>query len=233
MPEVFQAGGGRSRVKVFRKIIFIMGLLAIAVLAQNASAVLTEYLPESSAGDGQWQGFKYYDEGQQNDGSFLRGRIDFAVYDQRSIHLTDEEIALTEALDLQGRFIYAYQIFNGQQDNDAAVAYFSIGSLGPVGPSIDYTGSVDDGHEGIEPTSSPSLGVWKFDNRLIYKNEHSWFLILGSNSSPVAGTYEIRGKDQGDPFLGPGGETPEPGMLMLLGLGGAMVLSRRKSNVKQ
>jgi hypothetical protein len=217
-------------VKILRKIIFICFLTVVA-FSQNASAVLTEYLPESSYGDGQWQGFKYYDEGQQNGGGFLRGRIDFAVYDQQNLEL-DDEIALVEELDLQGRFIYAYHILNDRGNSDAAVAYFSIGSVGPVSPDIDYTGSVDNGYiNGIEPSGSPSPGVWNFDNGLILKGHRSWFLILGSNGAPVAGTYEVRSEQESE--LPVPEEVPEPGILTLLGIGGAMVLSRRKKNIKQ
>jgi hypothetical protein len=213
-----------------------MGLLAIAVLAQNASAVLTEYLPESSYAttEGNWQGFKYYDELFSGERA-IHARVDFAVYDQTNLKAGSKEETLVNSLNLDGQFIYAYQVLNTRSNSDAEITYFALTTLGGASLSgIDDTTSYDDGIGGKGPTDIPLQCTWEFNGNsgMILKDEYSWFLVFSSDYSPVAGDFQVRTIDDSGPTPIPP-EVPEPGILTLLGIGGAMVLSRRKKNIKQ
>ena len=72
--------------------------------------------------------------------------------------------------------------------------------------------------------------------------EHSWFLVYSSDSSPDVGSYSLstpgEGPGEGEdpvPGLDPVAEesvtNPEPGMLALFGLGGAILLRGRKKTI--
>ena len=76
-------------MRVTREIGFFSLLLLAALLVQNASATLPPMLPTSSYADGAWQGFRIYDE-DLGGGDFLRGRVDFAVYDTENLLFPDE-----------------------------------------------------------------------------------------------------------------------------------------------
>jgi len=66
--------------------------------------------------------------------------------------------------------------------------------------------------------------VWEFgeiDQDWIIPGEHSWFLAFSSDKDWVHGYYEIRGTEPSD-F-----PVPEPAMLALLSIGGAILFRRR------
>lgn len=192
-------------------------------------------LPESSyidtAGD-EWQGSTFYN--QTWGAKLLRGRIDFAVYDTDNLFLTGERMFASQ-LDLPGRYVYAYQIFNDLGASDEAVIYLAVfkpNGMAPLDLDEDSIGSQDDGYGGIQPSgeyfSDDKLRViWEFKEGAIFKDEHSWFLVLSSNSAPIVGNYEIKGPAD---FPIPE-EIPEPAMIALISLGGALVMcrGRRKS----
>ena len=71
--------------------------------------------------------------------------------------------------------------------------------------------------------------VWEFGGKegfsFIYKGDHPWFLVFSSDSPPVVGGYEIRALEEGE-RLTP--EILEPGMMALLGIGGALMFTRRR-----
>ena len=203
-------------MRVRRQIIF-WGLLFVTLLVQNAAAAITSSY---------YDGFVYYDKIW--DDGYLRGRIDFAVYDQRS------EYESVTGLDApgEGAYVYAYQIFNDLLASDETVAYFSL--LGIDETTISGLGTGDDGSSGKKPaewyvTTFDCVWKWKLegDNSFIYKGDHSWLLVFSSNQDWVKGSYDIKGPEAEDEFPQP--DIPEPAsMLVLLGAGSLMLRKRRE-----
>ncbi len=212
-----------------KRVLLLSSLLVATLLAQNAGATLAPMLPESS----HYQGFVFYDEEiepgpETGPGGNLGGRIDFAVYDTETY--PNEFIGIDGFTKPgNGRYIYAYQIFNDYQGfSDASVAYFAA-----LGIDMAFVGDIDsqeDPEGGVEPSDqyfSTTDAVWEFGttNRDWINagaDGHSWFLVFSSDKDWVAGDYEIRGPEPSD-F-----PVPEPTMLTLLGIGGAMLFKRRK-----
>ncbi|MHC4215293.1 MAG: PEP-CTERM sorting domain-containing protein [Planctomycetota bacterium] len=213
-----------------KRVLFLSSLLVATLFAQDASATLQRMLPESS----HYQGFTWYNEEWERglgDTSLLRGRIDFAVYDTLAYpneFIGDDGYAAPG----DGRYIYAYQIFNDYQGNSQeAVTYFA--ALGIDMAYIYDIDSQEDPAEGIEPTDeyfSDEDAVWEFgeiDQDWIIAGEHSWFLAYSSDKDWVRGDYEIRGTEPSD-F-----PVPEPAMLTLLSIGGAMLFRRKNISGRQ
>ncbi len=219
------------KTKIITKAGWLSFLILLTFFVQNVSAVPTDVLlPDSSYAEGDWQGSTFFEE-VWNDG-WLRGRIDFAVYDTSIMQLGSEEKTLADNLDLAGRFIYAYQVINDYDASDEAVEYFSVLGDGQIPLDLyeESIGSYDDGSGGRTPTNylfEDQLSVvWEFTGGLLYKGDHSWFLFFSSNSGPVVGDYEVKGSEsQATPIPG---EIPEPATVILLGLGAAVVVSIRK-----
>jgi hypothetical protein len=224
-------------MKLMRFICLLSVSLILMVFVQTASATLAPMMPTSSYGDGHWQGFDFYDI-ELDDSSFLRGRIDFAVYD--TFNMNTEESEWVSGLDLtgEGQYLYAYQIFNDYDGaSESEVSYFAVfpeagGSFGLDETSI---GSSQDPESGVEPASGyldDSSGmqvVWTWEpnpagSGPIDAGEHSWFLLYLSNYEPVAGTFDIT-QEQSE--LPAPGEVPEPSTIALLGLGAVLAVFRR------
>jgi len=216
----------------------LLSLLLVATLAvHNASATISEliYLPDSSYAEAQdaWQGFSIYDELGFN------VRVDFAVYDTEYLQ-KQGEIALADALDMDGRYIYAYQIFQHPDPAESYedVAYFGLLDIdkNPIdAPLMDVNSfDDDDGHSGMEPatvTNTPIAWKWQeFDGGLLTTAQHSWFLVFSCDYAPVAGGYEIKSPEPEQETDFPV-HVPEPGMLILLGLGGTAAFIRRRKSV--
>ncbi|MHC4264781.1 MAG: PEP-CTERM sorting domain-containing protein [Planctomycetota bacterium] len=224
---------------MMRKIFLGAVLLTLTVYVQTATAALAPMMPTSSYADGHWQGHTFYDE-TLGDSSFLRGRIDFAVYDTQN--LDSQESEWVDGLDLtgEGQYLYAYQVFNDFEESDREVAYLSVfqadgGSFDLDESSIGYS---EDPESGVEPASgyledsSDMQVVWTWEpdpegSGFIYSGEHSWFLLFLSDSSPVAGDYEIMASD-GQGELPAPGQVPEPSTIAMLGLGAALAVFKRK-----
>jgi hypothetical protein len=210
--------------KVMKKLGCLALLFVATLFAQNASATLEPML-ESSYHDG----FVFYYEDN------LRGRIDFAVYDTdpepESEYFEHKDEYLDNGLEKpgEGRYIYAYQIFNDYPISEEAVAYFALLDINGDSIDIDSIGSQEDPEAGIEPgeeyfSGEESRVVWEFNggDGYIIAGEHSWFLVFSSEQDWTEGDYEIRGPAE-VPI-----PVPEPATIALLGLGSIAVLMRRR-----
>ena len=199
-----------------RKIILSALVLIAALFVQNAGAKLTSSYYEGSV---------LYDKVWED--GFLRGRIDFAVYNFRS----EYEFVTGLSAPGSGTYVYAYQIFNDLAASDKTVAYFSI--LGLSESIASGIGTGDDGTGGKKPaewnyTASDGYWKWKIEgtDSLVYKDDHSWLLVFSSNNNWVKGNYDIKGPEKENDFPVP--EIPEPAsMLVLLSAGGLMMRKRR------
>ena len=181
--------------------------------------------------DGAWQGHSIYEVGDFN------VLVDFAVYDSQHLDPDEykDEFDFVNGLgDMSGRYIYAYQVFNHP---DGVEDIGSFGIQDSDGNSIDPslmadTDSHNDSQGGIAPVDpSPSQGTWLFSENaagLVIPGTHSYFLVLSSDSTPVEGTYEIK---KPEPFPVP--DVPEPTTIALLGLGGTMLLTRKRKAVQK
>lgn len=202
-------------------------LVVTTLLVQSASATL---LPISSYEDGYWQGSRYYDIAV--DDSYLRGRIDFAVYDTAAY--AGEFINVEIENQFEGRYIYAYQILNDYPASEQAVEYFAVFNLeeAPMDVYEDSIDSVEDTPDsGVAATwkhfaESKVRAVWEFGAEILAVGEHSWFLVFSSDSAPVPGDYEIKAERGEFPVA-----VPEPSMIALLGIGSAMLFAKRRKSV--
>lgn len=207
--------------------LLIIGLLGLMGLVSISSADLV--LPESS----HYQGSTYfsintYDEVTNPDGGYLRGRIDFAVYDTENY--PDEFVGLDGyTAPGDGRYIYAYQVFNYEEPwSTEAIEVFSVLNidggdlLSPQGTS--WTGTDDV----VDPDDAPQKGVWVFDKYTFIQDTKSSFLIYSSDYDWVEGTYQIEPvKD--DTFPVPDdSQIPEPATVVLFAIGSGLSLLRRK-----
>jgi len=199
---------------ITRKIGFVALLLIATSFVQNVSATLISS--------------HYYGSTFYNTDDGLKGYIDFAVYDDRSEYESLYDLPAPGT----GDYIYAYQIFHDTGVNPAA-AYFAI--LDIAGAPVDGINSHDDSTGGIASTDEyliGSKGIWEFQSELgegiLLAGEHSWFLVLSSDTDWVKGDFEIK---PAEPWI-PVPEIPEPCTLALFGLGGAIMLLRQKKLIR-
>ena len=208
-----------------KKVTVISLFVAVSLLTNNAFAGLI--LPESSYDDGRWSGQRIYEE------DVYKVLVDFAVYDtQGGNEFADAGFTAPG----EGRYIYAYQIFNHPEAQED-VGYFGIFASGGDlidGSVISGLGSVNDNEGGQQPTSehfdaATSRIVWEFGWDELTPGFHSYFLVFSSNSAPVAGDYEVRKlQNEGEPPV-PDPQTPEPGTVALLGMGALTLIRRKKA----
>jgi hypothetical protein len=210
------------------KRIKLLSLLLVAVLfVQNADAVLT-YLPYSS----HYQGTSYFNYSDTG----VKGRVEFAVYDTLGPYGNEWTGATGFDAPGDGRYIYAYQIFN---DDDSALIegftmwandYHVLDIIG-MGAQDPQEGDYIFGLDFVEPTDmgTNNGGVqawWEFGNGLFIAGEDSWFLIFSSNNNWTAGSYWIGPISNVLPV-----PNPEPCTLALLSLGSAILFAKRKNSV--
>jgi hypothetical protein len=212
-------------VMVKKYLVFICA--AVFLVAHQAESALPPQLPESSHHEDIW----FYDTLWSDDGfgelERLRGRIDFSVYD--TLTYPDEFIGSDGYIAPgDGRYIYAYQIFNDYEGNsEESVAYFA-----PLGLEMDYVfgiGSQEDPADGIAPTEQYFFdedddgfgeAVWDFgyfEAGQILAGEHSQFLVYSSDIDWQVMNYYIGGPEP----------IPEPATLILFALGGLIIRRRR------
>jgi len=228
-----------------KRVLVLSSLLGAILFAQDASATVLLMLPDSSYAEeeGNWQGYREYTE----DGFYMR--VDFTVYDAGHLLADSDEKtlvnSLTSDLGLDGRYIYAYQIFNSNNPSYKSIEYFGLldSSGNPInGAHVLGIGSFSDVEytspgfgEGVEPTESvidplswtfgSSEELWDSSGGYIDNGVHSWFLVFSSNTAPVSGSYEVKPP--------PDFPVPEPAMLTLFSIGGAMLLRRGKNNFRR
>jgi len=228
---------------MLKKIRTLFLVITLILLVQTANATLAPMLPESSYDDGNWQGFRsFYEEPEQ--GGYLFGRVDFAVYDTDQLSQQEEDWVNSLGLNQEERFIYAYQVFNDYDQSDREIAHFEVfaqsgAQLGVESQNID---TKEDEQSGIEPSDGylDSAGeklVWAWDdapagNGLLYKDNHSWYLVFLSDSAPVLGDFNVKAlEDNGDfPVAG----VPEPATIVLFGVAQAfLVITGRKKSLRK
>jgi hypothetical protein len=209
-----------------KKITVASLLVAALLLTNNVFAGLI--LPESSFDNGRWSGHRIYEE------NGYKVLVDFAVYDTQG---ENEFVTIGEfTAPGEGRYIYAYQIFN-HPDAQEDIGYFGI--FASDGNSIDGSvisglGSQNDNEGGKQPSNerfdaATSRIVWEFGWDELAPGLHSYFLVFSSNSAPVAGDYQVsKLQDTGEPPV-PDGHTPEPATVALLGIGALTVIRRKKA----
>jgi len=220
----------------------LWGLLILLALFVQSATVPANAFP-SSLPDTDYDGFVYYnkflgpseDEGR---GEYLIGRIDFAVYDTEG----KNEFVVEGGYEAPGtgRYVYAYQIFNAPRDVPSLysnpVAYFAVfGITGDLTvDTVDGIGAQEGPDDGVEHSDAyfdgdESRVVWEFTPRFISlegEAENSWFLVFSSDQPPVPGNYDIRApEEEASNILVP---APEPATIALLGLGSALIFSRRR-----
>ncbi len=217
-----------KKIRLFR----LLSLLLVATLfVQNADAALT-YLPYSSY----YQGRSYFDYADTG----VKGRVEFAVYDMGGPYGNEWADATGFDTPGDGRYIYAYQIFNDV--GSAAIEHFNMWADDYHELAISGMGEQDPqegnfpifGIDFVEPTDSGTnndgtQAWWEFEGGLLVAGADSWFLIFSSSNSWTAGEYSMKPVSDDIPI--PGSGSPEPCTLALLGLGSTILFARRKSSV--
>jgi len=210
-------------------------LFVVTLFVQNAAASLVPY-------SSHYQGRSYFDDPV----SGVTGYVDFAVYDTLGPHGNEWTGAGFDAPG-DGRYIYAYQIFN---DAGSAIEFFTI--LGIDDPPIQHELNISESGmnvqdhmqdpwedyplitEGVAPTDwytnlgdPPTQATWEFAGGILVAGEYSWFLIFSSANDWVEGKYLMETAG-GFPITG----NPEPCTLALLGLGSAILFAKRRNSIK-
>jgi hypothetical protein len=199
----------------------LLSLLFVAALfVQNAAATM---LPYSS----HYQGRSYFGD------AGVTGHIDFAVYDKEGPNGNEWTDATGFAAPGDGRYIYAYQIFNNTDSADA-VKFFTIMGVDEhklIGIETMNTQFVP---EGVAPTDyytnpDKTEATWEFAGGILVADKYSWFLIFSSTHDWTEGRYDMS-PPGGDIVPAP---NPEPCTLALLGLGSAMLFAKRRNFCRQ
>jgi hypothetical protein len=237
-------------MKIARKINLVSMLVSALFLVQNAFADVPEYLPQSSHYEGQ----SYFDHSSSGGPS---GRIDFAVYDTQTY--PDELVGTGgRASDLlpwwdetnpdRFRYIYAYQIFVDDTSSNV-VNYLGLLGLGDTSVVTDPStgkwpiGSMNDliTTDAVAPdagyfASSSTYGkmvVWDFANGVVYEGDHSYFLVLGSNSDWTDGGYTFD-RTLADEVPQPNqNPVPEPASITLLSIAGALTFIKTRKKFRK
>ncbi len=215
-------------MKAMKTISFLSVLVIATVLAPDA-AVALYYLPDSTFAELQnnWQGQREYSE--DTDDGLLKILVEFTVYDTENLLKTGEQ-QLADTLNLSGRYIYAYQIWNHPSESTEEITAFQLlyaeTNLKIPASAFDPfndTRSADDGQSGVAstPEISTNQGAWTFAPGDLMPGVHSWFLVFSSDFAPVKGAFEVTPKEADLPV-------PEPGTIALLGVASSFILANRR-----
>jgi hypothetical protein len=200
----------------------VFGIIVALLLVQAAAqATLTPLiLPESSL----WQGGRIYDH-EADEGIYAY--VEYAVYDTKAAGYHNQMDGLTDGFPNpgDGRYIYAYQVFNYGSAELLPITAFQL--IGGDSSAADGINAMNDGQGSIMPIEKgPSL-KWKFANGVFSADKHSAFLAFSSDIGPVAGDFKLL-------TLSNWGEdpptTPEPATLAMLAAGAVGLLRKRRNN---
>jgi len=212
-------------MKVMKKMCsFILLVLLIIPAACSFATIAQLYeLPDSTFANTQnnWQGQKEYEE----DG--LKILVEFSVYDTQNLVKLDE-IQFADALNLSGRYIYAYQIWNHPSESTEDVIAFQLlddnKNAIPESAFNGDSGSHDDGSDGVAPTPQvcTKQGIWTFVPGDLAPTVHSWFLVFSSDVAPVKGDFKVSQDTADFPT------TPEPATITLFSIAAGLYAAFRK-----
>ncbi len=203
----------------------IIGLAAVLFAVPSALAMF-DFSDLPAGADDAWKGTSFFTT--QIGGDSISGWINYAVYDTQSI---DVPIAAPGGR----RYVYAYQIFTfgNASESLAAITYFGLKGINPEAiaskDDIDY----EPVEGGIDPTQvgyndDKTQAFFLFADGALVITEKSSILLLGSDYTPIVGTYEfVSDSDNTAPVPG-GVPIPEPATMALLVSGAVLSLRRRK-----
>lgn len=209
---------------MMKKMCFFVLLVLLIMPAASSVAALVQLLslPDSTYAETQnnWQGQKEYEE------AGLKILVEFCVYDTQNLLKTGEQ-DLADALNLSGRYIYAYQIWDHPSESTEDVIAFQLldndKKAIPESAFNGDTGSHDDGTDGVAPTPQVSTkqGIWTFVPGDLAPSIHSWFLVFSSDFAPVKGDFKVSQNESDFPI-------PEPATFALVGIASGLFAANRK-----
>lgn len=211
----------------------VIATMMMALTAVSAALAGLTDLPAGGLAD--WTGKSSYAV-NLGGGKIIQGKVEFSVYDTQAVN---PGIAVPGGR----RYLYAYQIFNTGDLTNAAVQYFTILGIKPeaIASADDIGAAAVAG--GINATDSyynlsKTKAIFEFGSGdgILIKGAKSYFLLLGSDSGPIKGTYTFQAADDNE-LPTPGDENndnsndnpiPEPASLALL-MAGAWLALRKKN----
>lgn len=203
-----------------------LAIAAMMIPAAQAALELTE-LPDGYVAN--WAGKSSYFV-NLGGGQILHGHVEFAVYDTQAGNVG---IAAPGG----HKYLYAYQVFNTGAHATATLSHFGLTGIGSDAiASMNDIDTAQNPGNGIDATQSyfnlsKTKAVFEFADGAFIVGENSFFLLFGSDSTPVVGGFEVV-ENPDDDVVVPGGDDnvpviPEPATLALL-LGGALISLRKR-----
>jgi len=202
-------------------------ILVYLMIMFAVGTAVGEILPQSS----------YYSYTSYYNGTTDGIVVESSVYNRDA--LTGEaEAEFSDSIEIEGQYIYAYQIYNGNGSfmDISEFSIYGIGNTDPEDYAIDDEDQIttmedtfnDPGQEatGIDADNYQLSGdhsqvAWYFsgESGVIGIGDHSYYLIIVSDHDMTLGTYDFEGI-QDDVVVVP---NPEPCTIALLGVGGLIL----------